>query len=336
MPEPCVFAGVDVSKAKLDLAVRTGKKQFAEFSFANSKAGIRRLVNTVTQAGLSCRVVLEPTSRFHVQLLLALAAAPRCQVMPVNPRQARKFQQGQGDRAKTDSLDARNLASMACQLDGAGEFIPFISPSDELRELQLLGRHVAVCVEARAKAKCRISSYPAEDAISASLVASNRRSVAFHQAEIDHLIDQMLQIAMADEFLKLVYGLLLQIRGIGKQSALQLMGELLVLPPGMGPRQWVACAGLDPQPQQSGTSNPPARISRMGNRYLKQALYMAAMTTTQFEPQIKAYYEQFHARKQSKRLAQVVVMRRLLHGIWHMLQLRTPLDPAKCFAVPHS
>lgn len=336
MAEQLVYVGIDVSKAKLDLAVRTGQKQYAESSFANSKAGINKLIQALPAQGTSCRVVLEPTSRHHVRLLLTLAATRSCAVMPVNPRQARKFQQGRGGRAKTDRLDARNLAAMAQQLCLDGEFIAFVPPSDELRELQLLGRQVTVCVDNRSRAKCRISSYPKDDPVNAAAITSNERIVAFHQAEVDQLLEQMLQIVRADQELQRIYELLIQIRGIGSQSALQLMGELLVLPKGMGPRQWVACAGLDPQPQQSGQSNLPSRISRMGNRYLKKVLYMAAMTTTQFEPQIKAFYEQFHARKGSKRLSQVVVMRRLLHGIWQMLHQMIPFDPTKCFPIPTS
>ena len=124
------------------------------------------------------------------------------------------------------------------------------------------------------------------------------------------------------------------IRGIARQSALQLMSELMAMPEGMGPRQWVAYAGLDPRPKESGVSNPPRRISKMGNRYLKQVLYMAAMTTTRFEPEIREYYVRLHTRKGSKRLAQVAVMRKLLHAFWGMLHHRKPFDPSKCFSRP--
>ncbi len=334
MSADCLYAGVDVSKAKLALAVRINKEVTYQQSFPNTKAGIRKLIKVITKEGLPSRVVLEPTSRFHVALLLALAALPACQVMAVNPNRARKYQEAQGKRAKTDPIDARSLAKMGEQLEE--DFIAYTPPSAEARTLQLLGRRLSCLVGQRAKAKCRLSSYPAGDQVYQAITKSLGKEVKFYQREIKGIIIKMRNIVEADPGLKSIFELLVGIRGIAEQSALQLMGELLVLPKGMGPRQWVACAGLDPRPQQSGQSNPPMRISRMGNRYLKQVLYMAAMTTTQFEPQVKAYYEQLHTRKQSKRLAQVVVMRRLLHGIWHMLDKQQPFDATKCFAIPNS
>lgn len=327
-----VYAGIDVSKKTLQLAIRLDGSFTCSQSFPNTTAGIGRLVNKITKTGRPSRAVLEPTSRHHVPLLLALAETPDCAAMSVNPWRARRFQDSRGKRAKTDPLDAQGLARMAEQL--ADEFIPYTPPPDVIRQLQMLGRLLAVYVNQRAKAKCRRSSYRADDPLVQDILASLEREIAFCQGEVDHLTQLMLGLVKPDPELYRSFQWLTQIGGIATQSALQLLGELLVFPSDMGPRQWVSCAGLDPRPRQSGQSNPPMHISRMGNRYLKQVLYMAAMTTTKYEPQIKAYYQQFHARKGSKRLAQVVVMRRLLHGIWWMLHKQQPFDAAKCFPIP--
>ena len=333
MSDDCLFAGIDVSKKMLNLSVRLDKKKYRAASFPNSERGIKRLIDRLLSIAPSSRTALEPTGRHHIAVLHALAETEGCEAMPVNPRQARKFQEGRGGRGKNDGLDARSLADMASQLDHDGKFLVFVPPAENVRQLQLLGRQVAVHVGIRSKATCRIKSFPPDDPINALSIASNEDIVEFHQMKVDQLLDEMLQIVMEDERLTEIYGLLTQIRGIGKQSALQLMGELLVLPKGMGARQWTAVAGLDPRTNQSGMSNLPARISRMGNRYLRQILYMMAMNTTQFDPQIKMYYEQFHTKKGSKQLTLVVVMRRLLCGIWHMLNQMEPFDSTKCFAV---
>jgi transposase len=55
--------------------------------------------------------------------------------------------------------------------------------------------------------------------------------------------------------------------GIAAGSAIELLPELLVLPPELTVRQWVAHAGLDPRVHQSGSSvDKPARISKVGAR----------------------------------------------------------------------
>ena len=65
-------------------------------------------------------------------------------------------------------------------------------------------------------------------------------------------------------------------------SAMRLMAELLVLPEDMRAPQWVAHAGLDPRPLDSGTSiHKTRRIIKVGNRYLRAALHMPALVAIQ-------------------------------------------------------
>ncbi len=54
--------------------------------------------------------------------------------------------------------------------------------------------------------------------------------------------------------LKRIMALLVSIKGIAQTSAIALMGELLLLPPGLSHREWVKFAGLDPKAFDSGKS----------------------------------------------------------------------------------
>src|SRR5262249_8368591 len=93
------------------------------------------------------------------------------------------------------------------------------------------------------------------------------------------------------------YEQLRSVKGIGPASAVHLLGELLVLPPDMSAKQWVAHAGLDPRWQQSGTSvRPPARISKQGNRRLRAGLFMPALVARRYQPHIAAFGDQLRAR----------------------------------------
>lgn len=74
-----VYAGIDVSKATLDLHVILPSGSGHACRFANSEAGIRSLLAWLkTQAGSHpSRVAFEPTWRFHLALWRALDAAGR-------------------------------------------------------------------------------------------------------------------------------------------------------------------------------------------------------------------------------------------------------------------
>ncbi|WP_288067502.1 IS110 family transposase, partial [Herbaspirillum sp.] len=78
--------------------------------------------------------------------------------------------------------------------------------------------------------------------------------------------------------------------GIAAASAIQLLGKLLVLPDDMSAKQWVAMAGLDPRTHQSGSSvNKKPRRSKAGNRYLRIALFMPALSAARHDPNVRAY-----------------------------------------------
>lgn len=125
---------------------------------------------------------------------------------------------------------------------------------------------------------------------------------------------------------------LISTKGIGEASAMRLLAELLVLPDDLAAPQWVAHAGLDPRPYESGTSvHRPRRITKVGNRYLRAALYMPAVVAIRHEPNVKAFYNKLVAAGKKPMQAVVAVMRKLLHAIWGMLKHDQDFDGNKFF-----
>ncbi|MEJ2549028.1 MAG: transposase, partial [Gemmatimonadota bacterium] len=108
MKSRTVVAGVDVSKADLDLAL-TGSDEISRFP--NSEKGIAELVEAL-ETPRPALVVLEATGGFETGTALALAAR-EIPVVVVNPRQVRDFAKSTGQLAKTDQIDARVLALFA-------------------------------------------------------------------------------------------------------------------------------------------------------------------------------------------------------------------------------
>ena len=120
--------------------------------------------------------------------------------------------------------------------------------------------------------------------------------------------------------------------GIGEVSALNLLGELAVLAPGLSVRQWVAHSGLDPTHHDSGSSvHKPARISRAGNRYLRRALYMPALVAVRHDPHLRAFHQALLARRKAKLQALMAVARKILHAIFGMFRWRADYDGSRLF-----
>ena len=122
-------------------------------------------------------------------------------------------------------------------------------------------------------------------------------------------------------------------RFVARRSAILLLTELAVLDPTMTVKQIVGHAGLDPREYESGSSvQKPARISKVGNARLRAILYMNALTAIRHDRGARLFFAQLVARGKKKMQAIVAVMRKLLHGIWIVLQRRVTFDSSVLFA----
>jgi len=107
------------------------------------------------------------------------------------------------------------------------------------------------------------------------------------------------------------------------------------VPDDMTVREWVAYAGLDPRRHQSGSSvDRPERISKVGNARLRRALYMPALVSIRWEPNVAAFYEKLVRRGKKPLVAVVAVMRKLLHAIYGMLKHGQDFQGKKFYKVP--
>ena len=103
--ERVTVIGIDVSKDRLDVAVRPSGAFFAvERNASGLDDLVRRLKPLAPQV-----VALEATGGFETVAAAALAAAG-LPVVIVNPAQIRSFAKALGQRAKTDPIDAAVIA----------------------------------------------------------------------------------------------------------------------------------------------------------------------------------------------------------------------------------
>jgi transposase len=94
--ETQMFVEIDVSKAKLDVALRPGAESF---SVTNNQRSVATLVKRLEKLCESC-IVLEANGGYEITAANELAAAGLL-VAAVSPRQVRDFARATGRLAKT-------------------------------------------------------------------------------------------------------------------------------------------------------------------------------------------------------------------------------------------
>ena len=305
--------GVDVDSEKLVCATQRAGQRMPLATFANTAAGHRKFVRWATKGVRAARVCLEATGIYSLQFALALHDARNVDVMVVNPRAIRDFSRACMQRAKTDAVDAVGILEYL-------ERMPFTAwqpPAPEILQLQAINRRIVQLQTelTREKNRCHAAEFggASGDAIANDIEVNIRHL----ERRIERLHDSGLQLVRGVPALASKLAHLVSAKGIGEASAMRLLAELLVLPSDLAAPQWVAHAGLDRRPYESGTSvHRPRRITKVGNRHLRAALYMPALVAIQHEPNVKAFYNKLVAAGKKPMQAVVAVMRKLLHAIW--------------------
>ena len=216
-----IFAGIDVSKQRLDVALCGGETR--AWSVGHDDPGIRSLVLEL-KALAPTLLVLEATGGLEVNLAAALAAAG-VPLVVINPRQARDFARATGELAKTDKIDARILALFAQKI--RPEVRPL--PDDDTRELDALLTRRRQLVDIRAGERNRL--HQATPAV--------RIGIEQHIAWLDVRIEEM------DDELQ---------RRIEASSVWREKDTLLRSAPGVGPTLFTVAAS---QRTRAGDAEPP-------------------------------------------------------------------------------
>lgn len=326
--ETTVFCGVDVSAATLAAAIEqehgTG---FEQRQFANSVSGHRQLMAWLLKRGSRARVALEATGVYSLDLALALDEAEGFEVEVLNPKKASDFARSLG-RSKTDKADAVALAEYSRRM----KFVPWRRPNRNVLELRALGRHMATLTEEHTRLGNRLHAAKASRTSPRCVREDLQRTMAGIKRRLLRLRREARAMIEREPEMKRKLLRLIAMPGIAETSAVQILAELAGLDGQMTVRQWVAHSGLDPAHRSSGTSlNKPSRISRQGNRHLRKALYMPALTAARFDPHLKAFYQQLLLRRKTKLQALTAVARKMLHAIYGIFKTDTPYDGAKLF-----
>ncbi|WP_250126183.1 transposase [Chroococcidiopsis sp. CCMEE 29] len=122
--------------------------------------------------------------------------------------------------------------------------------------------------------------------------------------------------------------LLTSIPGVGDQTAASILAEIGSIDTFESARQLAAYSGLTPRERTSGTSvRGKTSLSRIGNSRVRKALFMPALTATQYNPILHDLWERLLKRGKTKMVALGAVMRKLLHLVFGVFKSRKTFDP---------
>lgn len=291
-----IVVGIDVSKNRLDVAVRpTGET----FVVSRDAEGLDALIAKLTPLA-PVAVAVEATGGYETVVAASLAAAGLA-VVVVNPAQVRSFAQALGKRAKTDPLDAGVIAHF---VEATRPQIRPL-PDEETRllaDLVARRRQIVAMIVAERQRQKRLTNRRLQKSI-ARLLAALQKELSSLERDIDETVRGSPAWREKED-------LLASVPGVGKTIARTLIAEL----PELGTldrRKVAALVGLAPWTRQSGKWKGKSCIGG-GRADVRSALFLGAMVAARRNPDLKAFRDRLVAAGKPKLVALVATARKLL------------------------
>ena len=307
-----IVVGIDVSKDRLDVAIRPDG---ACFAVDRTAAGVDDLIAQLKGRDVQL-IALEATGGFETVVAAALGAAG-LPVVIVNPAQIRAFAKALGIKAKTDPIDAAVIAHFAEAT--ALEPRPLADEATRLlADLIARRRQIIAMIVAERQREKRATAKRLKKSI-ARLIKALEKELTIVDAEIDDAI-------RASPAWREKEDLLASVPGIGPVTARTLIAELPELGR-LNRKEIAALAGLAPWTRQSGQWRGKSFIGG-GRGSVRTALFMAAMVARRCNRGLKTFFERLLAAGKSKMTALIAVARKLLTILNAILRDQKPWQTA--------
>ena len=323
------YIGIDVSKAKLDLALLDGGgKALEQVVVKNTaKAITGKLHRWKHQHDLSitdCLVCFEPTGHYSNTVLRTLVGAevPTWMAHPLEIKQRMGMVRG-----KNDKVDALRIADYAMRhqdkkrLAGPGTVAVL-----ELK--QLLAFRMRLVVDSSRHKVFNTDLYPSMgEELREHFSAYSRRRIAQVKrmiAKVDALINALI---MADPIMHRQYELLLTVERVGPVLAAALIAATERFSRMTHARQLACHAGVAPHDHSSGSSiHGRARVSHHADKSLKSLLHISVLGTASGKGELGAYYKRKVAEGKNAMSVLNAIRNKVIRRVCAVIQRGTPYE----------
>jgi transposase len=301
-----VFIGIDVSKEKLDVAVRpTGEFM----SFSNNEDGISCVVDFV-KSFFPSLVVLEATGGLETAAV-GMLADKGLPVVVINPRQVRDFAKATGKLAKTDAIDAHLIARFG---EAVRPEIRLLKDQEAQKLTALITRRRQI-VEMITAEKNRLHAAPKW---TSKDIQTNISWLEKCLKKVDKDLKNLLKKSPVwrekDEILQ-------STPGVGPVLSMTLLSGLPELG-NLNRKEIAALVGVAPLNRDSGLFRGK-RMIWGGRANIRSVLYMSATCAMRFNPTIRIFYERLRLAGKLHKVAITACMRKLLVILNTMIKNRT-------------
>jgi transposase len=324
------IVGIDV--AKDELVVCLGKmlddwtpELFASKSFANSAKGILSLIEWVKKLmdeEITVRFVMEATGVYHEHLAYHLDE-DGFEVSIVLPNKISNYARTLDVKTVTDKTASEAITRFGLERN----LDRWTRPNGLLKKLRQLTRERGQLLDERTVIKNQIHAERSEAEPSKKAEERMNKRILLLNKQENEIMDELKDLIKTDQEMQKLVVLLCSIPGIGFLTAVTVLGETNGFELIRNKRQLTSYAGLDIKEKQSGTSvYGKPKISKRGNKYLRKAMHLPALTAIKHDERFKGIFARLVSKHGIKMKAAVAVQRKLLEMTYTVYKTGKPYE----------
>ena len=322
--------GIDV--AQKELVVSLGRMYdnlttdlYAHKVFANTSKGFTGLllwVKKLTDDNIPVRYVMEATGVYHESLAYFLNDKGY-ELSIVLPNKISNYFRTLEIKTINDKTAADAIAMFGLERN----LDKWKRPKPVYKKLRQLTRERDQIVQERTIVKNQLHAEQSEADPNKSTLSRIKQRIIFLNKQEKAIKEELLILIKTDEQLKKDVEHICSIPGIGVLTAVTVVAETNGFELIRNKRQLASYAGLDVKEKTSGTSvkGKPC-ISKRGNKYLRKAMHLPALTAIRHDERFKAIFIRLVSKHGIKMKAAVAVQRRLLELIYTIFKTQKIYD----------
>jgi transposase len=322
--------GIDVAQNELVVALGRMNSDWTEEvyaykTFANRENGFKALVawvSKLTKAEIHVYYVMEATGVYHESLAYYLDDQ-QLKLSIVLPNKISNFFRTLDVKTITDKTSSEAIARF-----GLGRNLKqWKRPKAIYKRLRQLTRERCQIVEQRTVAMNQLHAEKAEAEPGKSTIARISKLIDFLNKQEKQVRKEITELINQDEEAKKQVKLITSIPGIGELTAATVLSETNGFELITSKKQLTSYAGLDVREKQSGTSvKGKPKISKRGNKYLRKAIHMPALSAIRHDKRLKVIFARLVSRHGIKMKATVAIHRKLLEMTYTIFKKQVPYD----------
>lgn len=320
--------GIDVAHKELVVSLGNMDQEasthiYAYKTFVNNEKGFAAMMLWVkkhTDNDSPLRYVMEATGVYHEALAYFLSDRNYA-VSIIMPNKVTNFFRTLEIKTVTDKSMSEAIALFGLEK----KVDDWVQPKRVFRELRQVTRERDQLIAERTILKNQlhaeqIEAYPSEQTISRI-----RIRIKMINGQLKETLSETTAAITNDQEINRSVKLLTSIPGIGLLTAAVIMAETNGFELIRSKKQLTSYAGLDVKEKESGTSvKGKPRISKRGNRHLRKAMYMPALSAIRHSERYKAIFVRIVSRNGIKMKGAVAVQRKLLEMTYTVYKTQTP------------